>query len=305
MAKEKQRYSLKAKIWATVRILLLGALFYLGIGLIFFGSGFGNSYIVQQNAEKAGSNLTAKKVDRNKKRKTNYDASKTSSISAANALRAKKAKAYAIGRIAIPAVNIHNPLFAGYGEQNQNLAYGVVTCLPERVMGGTNNYVLAGHYMGSHGPAVLDNLHLVHQDDLIYVTDMHYIYAYKIKSISFAVKPSQVEVENNVQDRSMITLITCSDFNTSKYGYGQHRTVVQGDLINKIKATKHNLAATELSDKYSTASHSSKNGSKADKQVHPQAQPKFYQNMALIKAAITGFNIIFILFLAWRIIRVW
>ncbi|MEB3362982.1 hypothetical protein SDC49_02575 [Lactobacillus sp. R2/2] len=34
-------------------------------------------------------------------------------------MRAKQIKAYAIGRIAIPAVNIHNPLFAGYGDQTK------------------------------------------------------------------------------------------------------------------------------------------------------------------------------------------
>ena len=314
MANKQQKHSLKYQIWSTTRVLLIGALFYLGVTLIFFGSGFGNSYVVQQNAQKANTTLTQKKADRNKKRKTNYDASKTKSVSAAEVLRAKQIKAYAIGRIAIPSVNIHNPLFAGYGDQNQNLEYGVVTCLPDRVMGGANNYVLAGHYMGSYGPAVLDNLHLSRPGDLIYITDLHHIYTYKIKTISFAIKPTQVEVENNMQDKSMITLITCSDFNTSKYGYGQHRTVVQGDLIAKNKATKHNLIATELTAKPKqskkrgqeslTAKKDQKKIRKSE-QVRPAARPKFYQNMTFIKTVIIVFNVIFVLAIGWRLVRIW
>lgn len=315
MARKKQNSSLlKQKIWSSIQIILIGALFYLGVALIFFGSGFGSSYLFQQNAEKATSELTAKQATKNKKCKTNYDASKTESISASRILKSKQVKAYAIGRISIPAVNIHNPLFAGYGDQNQNLEYGVVTCLPDRTMGGKNNYVLAGHYMGSYGPAVLDNLHLAKIGDLIYVTDLHHIYAYETKSISFAVKPTQVEVENNVNDKSMITLITCSDFNTSKYGYGEHRTVVQGDLISKVKATKTNLAAAELTANSESKENKKeislpvKNKKKVVKkrvQVHSRIHPQFFQKMSVINACVLGFNIIFFIIICWCLVRTW
>lgn len=314
MSKEKQNHSLKNKVWATIRVLFFSALFYLGITLIFFGSGFGSSYLFEQNAEKAATGLTAKKADENKKRKTSYDASKTKSISTARILRSKQIKAYAIGRISIPSVNIHNPLFAGYGDRNQNLEYGVVTCVPGRVMGGANNYVLAGHYMGSYGPAVLDNLHLAKTGDMVYITDLQHIFAYEIKTISFAVEPTQVEVENNVNDQSMVTLITCSDFNTSKYGYGQHRTVVQGNLVSKIKATKGNLESTELTENYQTATKKhkitlpTKKGQKPiqkSEQVRSEAMPKFFQNMSFIKIAIITFNLLFWLIILWILIRVW
>ena len=66
MANKKQKRSLKYQMWSTIRVLLIGALFYLGVTLIFFGSGFGNSYVVQQNAQKANTTLTQKKADRNK-----------------------------------------------------------------------------------------------------------------------------------------------------------------------------------------------------------------------------------------------
>ena len=313
MSKKKQSTTLKGKIWSTLKILLLAALFYLGVTLIFFGSGFGGSYLVEQNAEQASADLTSKKVEQNKKRKTTYDASKTKSISTARIIRSRGIKAYAIGRISIPAVNIHNPLFAGYGDQNQNLEYGVVTCLPDRTMGGENNYVLAGHYMGTYGPAVLDNLHLAKKGDVVYVTDLHNIYAYEINNISFAVKPTQVEVENNVQGKSMITLITCSDFNTSKYGYGQHRTVVQGDLIKKQKATEKNLQAAELASskkknqtkKQSISSTEKKTSVKQKQVIQTRVRPHFFQNMKIIKGMIICFNLLFFLFMSWRVIVVW
>lgn len=313
MSRKKQTHSLKNKIWSTIRVLILGTLFYLGAVLIFLGSGLGSSFLIQQNANQASTGLTVKKADQNKKRKTSYDASKTNSVSSTSILQSKQKKAYAIGRISIPAVNIHNPLFNGYGDQNQNLEYGVVTCLADRTMGGANNYVLAGHYMGQHGPAILDNLHLVKKGDLIYVTDLHNIYVYEINSISFAIKPTQVEVENNIEDKHMITLITCSDFNTSKYGYGEHRTVVQGDLVSKIKATKSNLVSTELANKNNFTKNKkkvilpTKKGHKINKgtPVRSAAKPKFYQRMNFINAVIAGFNIIFLLLIIWQLTHIW
>ena len=307
---KKKQHTKKSKAWTVCSFLLSCTIFYLGLVLLFFGSGFGNSYLMQQNADDATKTLTKEAVYTNQRHKTTYDAKKTKAINTANLLKARQTNAYAIGKIAIPAVNIHNPLFAGYGDQNQNLAYGVVTCLPDRTMGGANNYVLAGHYMGSAGPAVLDNLHLAKPKDLIYVTNLKWIYIYQIKTISFAVKPTQVEVENNINKQRLITLITCSDFNISKYGYGQHRTVVQGKMIGKIKATDKNLIATELMEKPKKV--------KADKeivvpvkkkkivikQVKARVKPKFYQKMSNINWLIIGFNIVFVIFVVWQLVRI-
>lgn len=306
----KQQHTKRSKAWTICCFLLSCTIFYLGLVLLFFGSGFGNSYLMQQNADEATKALTKKDVYTNQKHKTTYDAKKTKSINTANLLKARQTNAYAIGKIAIPAVNIHNPLFAGYGDQNQNLAYGVVTCLPDRTMGGANNYVLAGHYMGSAGPAVLDNLHLAKPNDLIYVTNLKWIYIYQIKTISFAIKPTQVEVENNINKQRLITLITCSDFNTSKYGYGQHRTVVQGKMIGKIKATNQNLIATELMVKpkkvkaYKQIVVPVKKKKIIIKQVKTRVKPKFYQKMNNINWLIIGFNIVFVIFVIWQLVRI-
>ena len=132
--------------------------------------------------------------------------------------------------------------------------------------------------------------------------------------MSFAIKPTQVEVENNVQDKSMITLITCSDFNTSKYGYGQHRTVAQGDLIGKMKASQYNLALSELTAKTKHSKKEHQGSLKNNKQhkiinkavqVHANAKPKFYQNMTFIRTVIIIFNVVFVLAIGWRLIHIW
>lgn len=284
----------KSKVLRTLKWLFIFGMLYLGCALLFVGSGIGHSYMVRQNAQYASKTLTVKKADANKKKKTSYDASKTKSISATEIWRSRQYPVNPIGRMSIPVVDIHNPLFEGYGSHNQNLSSGVVTVVPGRQLGAQNtNVVYAGHYMGNYGPAILDNLHYVKNGDTIYVTDMHKIYAYSVYYKSYAVKPKQIEVENNIKGQSIITLITCSDFNVSKYGYGQHRTVVQGKLIGSVPASKSNLEQTELTDKDNQASVTPAKKEKPTVNpvtkkvvyVRKEAKPKVYQNVSFNQIA--------------------
>lgn len=264
------------KIKDSVFVLFLGIVTAIGVVMIFVNTEVGHSYIVQDNAEKVNQNLTVQKADKNRNAKTSFDATKTKSISAKELWRAKKYPASPIGRMSIPKVDIHNPVFNGFGQYNQNLSYGVVTVLPDRKMGGENNYNLAGHYMSGYGSAVLDNLHYIQPGDKIYVTDMHTIYEYTDKNLAYDIKPTQVEVEQNHGKTKMITLITCSDFNPKKYGYGQHRTVAQGVLTGQYEATKANLEKYELTDK-------SKTTKKVHNAVTPTTKQKVYSSFSLKK----------------------
>ena len=239
----------KFKLRQSLICLALGIVFIGGATLTFVNSEIGHSYIVRNNAEKVSKTLTAEQVKKNEKVKTSYDAAKTKPVSAKNLYNDSKYPAYPIGRMSIPAVNIHNPIFKGFGDHMQNLSYGVSTAVADREMGEVNNYVLAGHYMSGYGPAILDNLHLTKTGDMVYVTNMKTIYAYSIEDIELALDPHQVSVEDNVPGERTITLITCSDFNTAKYGYGGHRTVVSGTLTAAYKATKSNLIKYELADR--------------------------------------------------------
>lgn len=292
--KKNELHSTKSKLLRTIRWLFIFGMLYAGCALLFVGSGVGHSYMVRQNAQYASKILTVKKADQNKKKKTSYDASKTKSITATEIWRSKQYPVNPIGRMSIPVVNIHNPLFEGFGSHNQNLSSGVVTVVPGRQLGAPNtNVVYAGHYMGNAGPAILDNLHFVKNGDSIYVTDMHRIYAYSVYYMSYSIKPKQVEVENNVKGQSIITLITCSDFNISKYGYGAHRTVVQGKLVGSVPATKSNLEQTELTDKDNQVSVTPTKTKKPKVDpvtkkvvyVRKAAKPKVYQNVSFNQIA--------------------
>lgn len=251
MRKQKRRKSVSTKIFDSLYVIVGTILLVAGLSLFFFNSKVGRAYMLRDNGERASENLTAKQADKNRKVKTTYDASKTTDVDTRQLWDARKTPAGAIGRMSIPAADIHNPLFQGYGAQLQNLSYGVCTVVPNRVMGGTNNYVVAGHYMGNYGPAVLDNLHLTRAGDKIYFTDMHRIYEYVETNMRYDITPKQVEVENNIPGKKTVTLITCSDFNVNQYGYGQHRTVAVGEFIGSMPATKKNLENTELTNKVS------------------------------------------------------
>lgn len=295
-----------SKFFRVLLNLVIGLTFYAGVAMIFLGSGWGHSLIVADTASQISEKgLDAKTAKKNAKQKTSYDASKTKSVSASELWKAKQYPAYPIGRMSIPEVNIHNPLFAGYGSAGQNLSFGVCTVVQGRQMGAVNNYVLAGHYMGSYGSAVLDNLHYVENGDIICVTDMQNIYLYKATYKSYAVKPTQVEVENNVQGQRIITLITCSDFDISKYGFGQHRTVVQGVFVKKIKATKKNLITCELTDKdQKKTTKPTATVKKVTKASTPRVKEAWYQKLTL-KEVVGTFTALWLVVLAISLIRVW
>lgn len=275
-------------IWISVCMLLSA----IAAGFLFINTQIGRSYIVRNNATRIAKTLTATEAQKNQKASTSYDASKTRFVSAEQLLRASKYEAYPIGRMSIPVVNTHNPVFNGFGTQNQNLSFGVCTVIPNRKLGGDNNYVLAGHYMGNYGPAVLDNIHLLHNGDHIYVTNLQKIYDYKVAKLYLALKPTQVSVENNIGNQSMITLITCSDFNQTKYGLGKHRTVVQGRLQRVYPATENNLIRYELSSEI------------VKKTIHRRSGTTKLNNINFSEIC-AAFAIVWVLIWAWLLIRVW
>ena len=78
--------------------------------------------------------------------------------------------------------------------------------------------------------------------------------------------------------------------------------MVQGDLISKVKATKANLAAAELTANSESKENKKeislpvKNKKKVVKklvQFHSRIHPQFFQKMSVISACVVGFSIIF------------
>lgn len=299
---------MKNKVWfrrvkAIAWIIILGVMFYAGATILFLNSEIGHSYIIRDNAERVTKHLTAKQAKINAKLKTSYDAAKTTSVTTTSLWKSRSYVAAPIGKMSIPIVNIHNPLFAGFGTHQQNLSYGVCTVVANRIMGGNNNYVLAGHYMGGYGPAVLDNLHYMKTGDKIYLTDLNKIYEYTTYYIQYDVKPSQIEFENNNGNSSIVTLITCSDFNVNRYGNGQHRTVVQGKLTGIYKATENALEQCELSDKVVQKTVNTRTDPKPKVYDVTKVVKKVVQNSSL-KGITTIFTIIWTIVMLILIVRV-
>ena len=94
---------------------------------------------------------------------------------------------------------------------------------------GVGNYALASHYM--YDPTLLfAPLVRVELGSSIYLTDLEYIYEYKVTMKEY-VEPTRVDVIEDVPDKRQVTLVTCD---TS----GEHRLILQGELVKKVNGKK-------------------------------------------------------------------
>lgn len=132
-----------------------------------------------------------------------------------------------IGKVALPAVRINLPIYAGVA--NQNLARGAGTMKANQKM-GQGNYGLAGHHMDD--PNVLFSpLVRSKVGQKIYLTDGKKVYIYKIRT-EHNIEPTDVSVVDDVKNKKLVTLITCSYTPN-----GKKRWLVQGELIKKGRLT--------------------------------------------------------------------
>ncbi|MDY5435982.1 class A sortase [Peptostreptococcus porci] len=124
----------------------------------------------------------------------------------------------ASGAIAIPDINLSLPIFDALN--NYNLAYGAGTMKENQVM-GNGNYALAGHNYPDSPKILFSPLVKINQGNVIYLTDFSFIYIYNTLSIT-TIKPTQVDVINDTDGVTELTLITCND---------------DGSLRHMVKAT--------------------------------------------------------------------
>lgn len=124
-----------------------------------------------------------------------------------------------VGFIAIPSVQIKLPIFLGVA--NENLLYGTGTVKYDQQL-GKGNYSLASHR--TLEPNLLFTpLDHINIGDSIYITDKDTVYEY-ITTDKYEVIPSQSEVIDDIEGKTMITLITCDTIE------GDNRLIVQGGL---------------------------------------------------------------------------
>lgn len=128
-----------------------------------------------------------------------------------------------VGGIYIPSVDINLPIL--YGATNENLKAASATMKPDQAM-GEGNYAIAAH--NSRNPDVLfGSLKYVEVGDELYITNKDKVYKYTMVHREI-VMPERVDVIDDVEDQTLLTLVTCYSADASD------RLIVTGELTEVV-----------------------------------------------------------------------
>lgn len=233
--KKRKKSSLLSIMTNIFFVLLL----VLGICLI-FNNQIQNFLFYLNNNKYNLSELTPQEIQKNAEQEGEFDFTEVELVSLEEVLKAQfdNLDLPVIGSVAVPDVGIKLPIFKGVA--NKNLILGAGTLNPNQKM-GEGNYALASH-RSKNETRLFTPLKKVQEDDLIYLTDLQYIYTYRIDLKKIA-KPTEVHYIEDSPEKKQVTLVTCGD------PEGKTRLIVQGELedITLIKqATQEQLSAFEL-----------------------------------------------------------
>ncbi|WP_311407768.1 class A sortase [Liquorilactobacillus uvarum] len=219
---------MKKRVITSIKLFSLVLLLAIGLILVFN----------EQIKDKVIDNMTQTALRRNtrsvakaKKAKSSFEFKKVKPASVSAVKDAWKDDGQAIGKLAIPAVNLKLSIF--YGLRNENLLRGTGTMKKDEKM-GQGNYALAGHHMND--PHILFSpLAKVKKGDMVYLTDGKMAYEYRVTDRR-VVNEYQVQWIQDVPGEKLVTLITCL---TAKTGEN-NRIIVRGKLLKNIplKETK-------------------------------------------------------------------
>ena len=101
-----------------------------------------------------------------------------------------------------------------YGDYNEILNQNLVLMISnkETLESEYGNIILAGH----NNKYVFSNLYKLNKDDEIIVSDFNYEYVFKVYNIS-KVNIKNKSILDNVYDKKILTLITCTSNNQIRY----------------------------------------------------------------------------------------
>ncbi|MGU7935357.1 class A sortase, partial [Streptococcus suis] len=221
MSKREKKKKRKGSFW---RNLLTVVLILISLALIFNTSI--RNFIIGWNTNKYQiSNVTTEDIEKNKQAETTFDFDQVQSISTEAILAAQwdAQRLPVIGGIAVPELGINLPIFKGVF--NTSLMYGAGTMKENQEM-GKGNYALASHHIfGVTGAAdvLFSPLDRAKNGMKIYITDKTNVYTYVIDSVEI-VSPESVYVIDDVEGRTEVTLVTCTDYNATQ------RIIVKGVL---------------------------------------------------------------------------
>ncbi|HEM3429063.1 TPA: class A sortase [Streptococcus suis] len=238
MSKREKKKKRKGSFW---RNLLTVLLILISLALIFNTSI--RNFIIGWNTNKYQiSNVTTEDIEKNKQAETTFDFDQVQSISTEAILAAQwdAQRLPVIGGIAVPELGINLPIFKGVF--NTSLMYGAGTMKENQEM-GKGNYALASHHIfGVTGAAdvLFSPLDRAKNGMKIYITDKTNVYTYVIDSVEI-VSPESVYVIDDVEGRTEVTLVTCTDYNATQ------RIIVKGVLES---TTPYNETAKDILDSF-------------------------------------------------------
>ncbi|WP_105143489.1 class A sortase [Streptococcus suis] len=238
MSKREKKKKRKGSFW---RNLLTVVLILISLALIFNTSI--RNFIIGWNTNKYQiSNVTTEDIEKNKQAETTFDFDQVQSISTEAILAAQwdAQRLPVIGGIAVPELGINLPIFKGVF--NTSLMYGAGTMKENQEM-GKGNYALASHHIfGVTGAAdvLFSPLDRAKNGMKIYITDKTNVYTYVIDSVDI-VSPESVYVIDDVEGRTEVTLVTCTDYNATQ------RIIVKGVLES---TTPYNETAKDILDSF-------------------------------------------------------
>ena len=238
--KEQMKKKGKAKRWLVNILLFL--LLLVGLALIFNEQI--KDYLVRETGDKyAIANVTKEDLKKNNDKDVSFDFDAVEPMTTEGVMRSQMrgTDLPVIASIAVPSVSINLPVFKGL--DNTSLLYGAGTLSPDQEM-GKGNYALASH-RATNPELLFTPLENLEMGAKIYLTDLENVYTYKT-FFKEKVAPTDTQLLNEVEEKEIVTLITCGDMDAVT------RLVVQGELesVTPIKdATDDMRSAFNLETK--------------------------------------------------------
>lgn len=217
----------------------LAIAFLFGVALVFNEPI--QTYLIARASDNVMNDVPATKenFEKNQQAEASFDFDAVEELTLSDIFAMQNMASYVpvIAQIAVPSVDLHLPIAKGVEEIA--LATGAGTMKPDQQL-GEGNYALASHNL--EGTDVLFSpLHQAQLGDVIYLTDLQYVYTYEI-TISEVIPPTAVYVLDDIPNKRLLTLITCA-FN------GEERLHIQGTFVDKTPidaATEEMTNAFEL-----------------------------------------------------------
>lgn len=131
-----------------------------------------------------------------------------------------------IGMLSIPAIELESPVVEGASQENIRYAVGHLpsSSAIETLGQESHNIAIAGHRTNTYGQ-FFNRLDELNKRDKIILTTKENDYTYEVFETKI-VKPTDVDVVKPIEEKSVITLITCHPKNSNK-----QRLIVYGELM--------------------------------------------------------------------------